>query len=58
MLFASNAEESAGRQYSKAQQFDRAMLEELFVIADAMAEVRPGTPESEMLKGGREANAG
>ena len=27
----------------EAQQFDRAMLEELFVIADAMAEVRPGS---------------
>jgi aspartate carbamoyltransferase catalytic subunit len=35
----------------EAQQFDRAMLEELFVIADAMAEVRPGSPESTMLQG-------
>ena len=35
----------------EAQQFDRAMLEELFVIADAMAEVRPGSDESRMLQG-------
>jgi aspartate carbamoyltransferase catalytic subunit len=35
----------------EAQQFDRAMLEELFVIADAMSEVRPGSRESTMLQG-------
>ena len=34
----------------KAAQFDRAMLSELFVIADAMSEVRPGSPESTMLQ--------
>ena len=36
----------------EAQQFDRAMLEELFVIADAMAEVRPGSPHTSMLAAG------
>ena len=35
----------------KAAQFDQAMLSELFVIADAMSEVRPGSPESTMLQG-------
>ena len=35
----------------EAQQFDRAMLEELFVIADAMSEVKPGSRESTMLQG-------
>ena len=35
----------------EAKQFDRAMLEELFVVADAMSEVKPGSPESKMLQG-------
>ena len=35
----------------EAKQFDLPMLEELFVIADAMSEVRPGSPESTMLQG-------
>ena len=35
----------------EAQQFDAEMLKELFVVADAMAEVKPGSPESRMLQG-------
>ena len=35
----------------EAQQFDAAMLKELFVVADAMAEVKPGSEESRMLQG-------
>jgi aspartate carbamoyltransferase catalytic subunit len=35
----------------EAKQFDRAMLEELFVVADAMSEVKPGSNESTMLQG-------
>ena len=30
----------------EAEQFDRAMMEELFDVADAMERVRPGAPES------------
>ena len=32
-------------------QFDRAMMEELFIIADEMAEIKPGSKESKMLQG-------
>lgn len=35
----------------EAQQFDRAMLEELFPIADAMEKVQRGTPEAKLLDG-------
>jgi aspartate carbamoyltransferase catalytic subunit len=35
----------------KAEQFDADMLKELFVVADAMAEVKPGSEESRMLQG-------
>jgi aspartate carbamoyltransferase catalytic subunit len=35
----------------EAEQFDRAMMEELFDVADEMAKVKPGTPESLMLQG-------
>ena len=35
----------------EAQQFDAAMLKELFVVADAMAEVKPGSEASRMLQG-------
>ena len=35
----------------EAEQFDRAMMEELFDVADAMERVRPGAPESTMLQG-------
>jgi len=35
----------------EAQQFNREMLEELFIIADAMEGVKPGSDESKMLAG-------
>ena len=35
----------------EAEQFDRAMMEELFDVADEMSKVKPGTPESLMLQG-------
>ena len=35
----------------EAQQFDAAMLKELSVVADAMAEVKPGSEASRMLQG-------
>ncbi|OUS49069.1 aspartate carbamoyltransferase [Ostreococcus tauri] len=35
----------------EAEQFDRAMMEELFDVADAMERVKPGSPESVMLQG-------
>lgn len=35
----------------EAEQFDRAMMEELFDIADEMEKVKPGTPESLSLQG-------
>ena len=41
----------SARPVVQAQQFDRAMLEELFTIADAMSEVKPGSDESRMLSG-------
>lgn len=34
------------------------MLEELFIIADAMAEVRPGSDESKMLAGRKQEEEG
>lgn len=35
----------------EAQQFDRDMLEELFPIADEMAEIKPGTAGAKSLEG-------
>ena len=35
----------------EAEQFDRAMMEELFDVADEMSRVKPGSPESLMLQG-------
>ena len=40
-----------GARTYQAQQFNREMLEELFIIADAMEGVKPGSDESKMLAG-------